>query len=285
MGQERIAVTGSTGQLGGRVARRLAAAGISQRLLVRDPRRAPALPGAEVRVASYGDRAALAPALEGIETLLFVSASEARDRLDQHFAVVDAAARAGVRHVVYTSFFGAAPDAVFTLARDHWATEQRLAGAGFAVTYLRDNLYLDFFPSMVGRDGAIRGPAGKGRVAAVAQDDIADVAAAVLRNPAMHAGRTYDLTGPSALTLDEAAAALGRHLGRPVRYVDESLEEAYRSREPYGAERWQVEAWVSTYTAIEAGELARVSPDVERVAGHAPVGLEEVLRRQGAAPP
>ncbi|HET9595544.1 MAG TPA: SDR family oxidoreductase [Anaeromyxobacteraceae bacterium] len=274
-----IAVTGSTGRLGGRVARRLAAQGVPQRLVVRDPARAPTLPGAEVRAASYGDRAALGRALEGVETLLFVSAAESRDRLRQHATVVEAAAASGVRHVVYTSFFGAAPDATFTLARDHAATEALLRDAGVAWTFLRDNLYLDFFPMMVGDDGVIRGPAGQGRAAAVAQDDIADAAAAVLRDPAPHASRTYDLTGPAALGLDEVAEALAQHLGRSVRYVEETVEEAYRSRERYGAERWQVDAWVSTYLAIAAGELERVTRDVERVAGHPATPLAQVLRR------
>jgi NAD(P)H dehydrogenase (quinone) len=273
----RLAITGATGRLGGRVARRLSELGVAQRLVVRDARRAPALPRAEVRVASYADGAALARALQGVETLLFVSASESPTRLAQHFSVVDTAASCGVQHVVYTSFFGAAPDATFTLARDHWATEQRLREAKLSFTFLRDNLYLDFIPLMVGDDGVIRGPAGRGRVAAVAQDDIADVAAVVLRDPGAHSGIAYDLTGPAALTLDEVASVLSRHVGRKVRYEEESVEEAYRSRARYGAEKWQVDAWVSTYTAIRAGDLARLTPDVERVAGHAPLGLEQVL--------
>jgi NAD(P)H dehydrogenase (quinone) len=273
----RIAVTGSTGRLGGRVARRLAERGVTQRLVVRDAGRAPSLPGAEVRVASYGDRAALVEALRGVETLLFVSASESPDRLRQHFTLADAAAAAGVSHVVYTSFVGAAPDATFTLARDHGATEDRLRASGIGVTFLRDNLYLDFFPMMLGKDDVIRGPAGHGRVAAVAQDDIADVAAAVLRDPEPHRGRAYELTGPVASTLDEVAAALTRHLGRPVRYIEETVDEAYRSRAAYGAEKWQVDAWVSTYLAIRDGELERVTGDVERVAGHPPIGFDQVL--------
>jgi NAD(P)H dehydrogenase (quinone) len=276
----RIAITGATGRLGGRVARRLAEQGVGQRLIVRDARRAPGLPGSEVRVASYGDRDALARVLAGVELLLFVSAAEAPDRLQQHFTLVDAAVSAGVKHVVYTSFFGAAPQATFTLARDHFATEERLRAAGLGFTFLRDDLYLDFFPMMVGADGAIRGPAGRGRVAAVAQDDIADVAVAVLRRPEPHLGQTYELTGPEALRLDDVAARLARHLGRPVTYVEESVDEAYRSRQRYGAEQWQVDAWVSTYLAIRAGELERVTADVERVAGHPATRLDEVLARR-----
>ncbi len=193
-----VAVTGATGRLGGRVARRLAAAGVPQRLLVRDTGRAPQLPGSDVVQA--GDADAVRLALHGVDTVLMVSASETPDRVDQHRTFVDAAAAAGVRHVVYVSFYGAAPDVTFTLARDHWATEEHLRATGLAFTFLRDNLYADFFPMMTGADGVIRGPAGDGRVAAVAQDDIADAAVVVLRDPGSHAGCTYELTGPQALT-------------------------------------------------------------------------------------
>ena len=110
-------------------------------------------------------------------------------------------------------------------------------------------------------DGAIRGPADDGRVALVAQDDIAAaVAFAVLREPTAHAGRTYDLTGPEELALAEVAAVLSAVTGRAVLYVPATVEEALASRAFYGAPDWQVEAWVSIYTAIAAGEMAGVRP-------------------------
>jgi uncharacterized protein YbjT (DUF2867 family) len=171
-----------------------------------------------------------------------VSASETPDRVDQHRTFVDAAAAAGVAHVVYISFYGAAPDATFTLARDHWLTEQHIRERGLTFTFLRDNLYADFIPLMPGADGVIRGPAGDGRVAAVAQDDIADVATAILRDPVPHVGRTYDLTGPAALTFAEAADILTALTGREVTYRAETIEEAYASRAGYGAPDWQVDA-------------------------------------------
>ncbi|MGY1743311.1 MULTISPECIES: SDR family oxidoreductase [unclassified Blastococcus] len=273
-----IAITGSTGRLGGRIARRLADAGVPQRLLVRDPARAPGLPGAEAVRAEYADRDAVRTALEGVETVLMVSASETPDRVDRHRAFVDAAAAAGVGHLVYVSFYGAAPDATFTLARDHWATEEHVRASGPAHTFLRDDLYADFAVHLIGDDGVIRGPAGDGRVAMVAQDDIADAAAAVLRDPAAHAGATYDLTGPEELTLAEVARVLTRVTGDPVGYVPETVEEAYASRASYGAPDWQVDAWVSTYTAIAAGEMAGVSPAVPDLTGHPARTLEQVLR-------
>jgi uncharacterized protein YbjT (DUF2867 family) len=274
-----IAVTGATGRLGNRVARRLSAAGHGQRLLVRDPARAPQLPGAAVARADFADRDTVREALSGIRTVLMVSASETLDRVDQHRAFIDAAASAGVEHLVYVSFCNAAPDATFTLARDHWATEQHIRSTGMSFTFLRDNLYADFFPAMVGADGVIRGPAGNGRVAAVAQDDIADAATAILTDSSGHAGRTYDLTGPEALTLHEVAEILSDATGRAVTYHPETLDEAYRSRATYGAPDWQVDAWVSTYTAIAAGELAEVSDVIPVLTGHPATALADLLRR------
>jgi NAD(P)H dehydrogenase (quinone) len=277
-----LGVTGSTGNLGGRVARLLAAAGTEQRLVVRDLSRAPRLPSATAAEASYGDFEAVRRALDGLTTVLMVSGSESATRVEEHKTFVDAAADAGIRHLVYISFYGASPDATFTLARDHFATEEHIKSSGVEWTFLRDNLYLDFFPMLAGPDGVIRGPAGAGMVAAVAQDDIADAAVAVLRDPAAHVGRTYSLTGPEAITLPEAAAVMSRSLGRPFAFENETLAEAYASRASYGAPEWQVDAWVSTYTAIAAGELAHVTSDVQRLTGRAPKSLERLLRRVSA---
>jgi NAD(P)H dehydrogenase (quinone) len=277
-----LAVTGATGGLGGRVARRLADRGVAQRLVVRDPAGAPELPGAEVVRAAYGDGEAMRRALDGVDTLLLVSASEDVDRVRLHTGAVDAAVAAGVRRIVYTSFLACAPDATFTFARDHWHTEQHVRGSGLRHTFLRDSLYLDYVPLLVGGDGVIRGPAGDGRVAAVARDDIADAVVAVLLGDG-HDGRTYDLTGPEAFTLHQAAEALSRASGRSVTYRAETLDEAYASRAGYGAPHWEVTGWVTTYTAIAAGELDVVTDDVARVAGHPPMGLAEFLRRNPAS--
>jgi uncharacterized protein YbjT (DUF2867 family) len=232
-----------------------------------------------VAVAEYADGAAVRAALAGASTVLMVSGAEHPDRVAQHRSFIDAASAAGVGHLVYTSFFGAAPDATFTLARDHWATEEHLRASGLPHTILRDNLYADFLPLLADDRGVIRGPAGSGRVAAVAIDDVADAALAVVLRPAEHAGATYSLTGPAALTLAEAAEILTRAGGRPVSYEPETLAEAYASRERYGAPRWQVDAWVSTYTSIASGELAEVTDDVPRLAGHPARSLAEIVSR------
>jgi uncharacterized protein YbjT (DUF2867 family) len=272
-----IAVTGSTGRLGSRVARGLSELGIEQRLLVRDSTRAPALPSSHLATADYGNGTAVKAALTGAHTVFMVSAAETPDRVQQHLTFIDAAVAAGVQRIVYVSFFDASPTATFTLARDHWATEEHLRSTGVAHTILRDNIYADFTPHFMSTDGSIRGPAGEGRTAVVAQADIAEVAIAVLTGDGAYDGRTLNLTGPAALTMYEIASIVGDHLGRTVSYIPETIEEAYASRAAYGAPKWQLDAWVSTYAAIAAGEFARVTEDIEEVTGHAALALEQVL--------
>ncbi|BCJ35686.1 NAD(P)-dependent oxidoreductase [Actinocatenispora thailandica] len=272
-----IAVTGASGQLGGLIARLLAVAGERTRLIGRSAARLPVLPGGTpAPVQDYADGASMGRALAGTDTLLLVSATEAPDRVEQHAAAIDAAGRAGVRRIVYVSFVGAAPDATFTFARDHWHTEQYLTASGLAHTVLRDNLYLAGLPAMVGDDGVLRGPGGTGRVAAVAHEDVAAVAATVLTGDGFD-GVTLDVTGPEALTLSEAAEVIGRFAGRPVHYEAETEQQAYASRARYGAPDWAVAGWVSSYLAIAAGELAAVRPTVPDLTGYPARTLADFL--------
>ncbi|MGW7050726.1 NmrA family NAD(P)-binding protein [Streptomyces sp. NPDC054887] len=282
-----IAVTGASGRIGGAVARRLAGAGVSQLLLGRDPARLPDLPGAvKAGPASYGDAAAMSAAVDGAGTLFLVSAHENPDRVRSHKSAVDAALAAGVERIVYVSLLGAAPDATFTFARDHWHTEQYIRSTGVRHTFLRDGFYQAAFPAMAGKDGVIRGPAGDGRVSAVAHDDIADAAAAVLlaelEDLDSHDGATYELTGPQALSLAGIARELSRVAGRPVTYVPETHEEAYASRERFGAEPWEVQGWVSSYEAMANGELAAVSDAVPRLTGRPATAFADFLRENPA---
>ncbi|MFC0847943.1 NAD(P)H-binding protein [Streptomyces noboritoensis] len=263
-----IAVTGASGAIGGRVARRLAERGVATRLVGRRAERLPELAGAvKAAGAAFGDAAAMRGALAGAEDMLMVSAHESPGRVQDHITAVDAAVAAGVRRIVYVSFLGAAPDATFTFARDHWHTEQYIRGTGLAYTFLRDSLYLSGLAAMAGPDGVIRGPAGHGRVSGVAHDDIADVATAVLMEEG-HDGVTYDVTGPAPLTLADVAAELSRVTGREITYLPETREEAFASRAGYGAEEWEVTGWVSSYEAIAAGEMATVADTVPRLTGH-----------------
>jgi uncharacterized protein YbjT (DUF2867 family) len=273
-----IAVTGATGAVGGKVAELLAVRGIAQRLVLRDPARAPQLPGVESvrQIADYGHADDVHRALDGVDTLFLVPAQEAADRLQRHFAAVDAAAAAGVRKITYLSFVAATAGSTFTLGRDHWATEQRVRASGVAWTFPRMNLYLDFLPQMVTGADAIEGPADDGRTAFVTRDDVAGVCAALLAEGG-HDGETHDVTGPEAITLAEVAARMSAASGRHIVFRDQTMDEAYASRAVYGAPDWQVEAWVSTYVAIANGDVAEVTDTVRRFTGRPATNLADFL--------
>jgi uncharacterized protein YbjT (DUF2867 family) len=280
-----IAVTGATGILGGRVAARLAGRDdVALRLVVRDPARAPRLTGARVAAApgGYADGPGLTAALEGAHTLYLVSAAEAEDRLQQHLTAVSAAADAGVQRIVYTSFLGASPHAVFTLARQHAATEDAISATGVRATFLRHAMYADFVPFFATRqDGraVVAAPAGEGRASFVSRDDLADVgAAALLDDSGALDGRTLDVTGPAALSLDEAVAVLAEVTGLPAEYRRETVEEAWASRRPSGHPDWEIEGWVTSYLAIAAGEMAPVTDVVGELTGHPARTVAEHLR-------
>lgn len=276
-----IALTGATGAVGSRVAHLLAAEH-PLRLLVRDPDRAPQVDAEFAVFSGYTDGDGARAGLQGCDTLLLVSGRESANRVAEHRAMVQTAAAAGVAKIVYLSFQGAAPDATFTFARDHFHTEQLIAASGLDHVFLRDSLYLSALAGLAGPDGVIRGPAGDGAVAGVSHDDVAAVAVRVLVDHRWD-GTTMDVTGPAALTLTEVADELSRVSGREIRYVEETEEDAYASRAHFGAADFEVRGWVTSYQAIAAGELAPVSDTVEQVAGRPPASLHEVLRADPAA--
>lgn len=274
-----LAVTGSTGEVGGRVARRLAEVGVSQRLLIRDVASSPDLPGAvPVAVSDYGNYDEMAAALSGAKDLFLVSFREAEDRLQQHLTAVDAAVAAGVERIVYLSFLDASADSTFKLGRQHFATEQHIEASGVAYVFLRSSLYTDFIPFFTGDDGVIRAPAADGKVSWVCRDDIADAVVAALGDESLRANR-FENTGPEALDMTETAGLLTRVTGARIRYEVETEEEAWQSRRTSGAPEWEIEGWVSSYLAIANGELALVSSDIERLTGSTPVDAETFLRR------
>jgi NAD(P)H dehydrogenase (quinone) len=311
MSKVKLAVTGSTGVLGRSIAEGLAARGLEQRLVVRDPARAPQLPGAQVaQVASYADPRGMGKALAGIETLFFVSAHDsigvihrarmsgrpvpALDRVHDHIAAVAAAAAAGVERIVYLSFMNPHPDSTFLLAREHSATEEFIRSTGLAFTFLRPCLYMDKVAQHVARSDVIRVPAGDGRAAWVARDDVADVAIAVMSGSG-HDGMAYDITGPEALTMVETAEKLSAALGRTITYEAQTPHEARTTRAisrmdemeaariaatGEGVTDLEVEIWISHYVQIATGEVARVSDTVPRVCGRRAVSLTEFLERR-----
>jgi uncharacterized protein YbjT (DUF2867 family) len=274
MPQPLIAITGATGVVGGFVAERLADQGANLRMIVRDTVGAPNIAGVDVAVASdYSATDEMAAALEGADTLFLVSARENEHRLEQHYSAIDAAVAAGVSRVVYTSFAGAAPNSVFTLGRDHYATEQAIVESGMAYVFQRSNLYADILPHFAGSDGIIRGPAGDGRFAPVTRSDVADVALRLLTDDSRD-GEIFNVTGPERVSLRHIANRLTALTGKLFEYQQETEADAYASRAHFGASDWQLEAWVSTYLAIAEGEFDIVTESTKLLSGHEPTSFE-----------
>ena len=273
-----IGNTDPSGQVGGRVAQRVAARGIRQRLIDLPGSQVPDLPHSErATMTGYADHDSMQEALAGVETLFLVPVREHPERVSVHTAAVDAAVAAGVRRIVYSSFLGAGSDSTFTLARDHFATEEHIRSKGVAFTFLRGSAYLEVLRWIIGSDGVIRGPAGDGRLAPVARDDMADTVAAVLTSDGAHDGETHDVTGPESISLQQVADEFSLVTGKKIAYVNETPEEAWKSRRASGAADWQIAAWVSTYFQIAGGELDVVSDTVPRITGHLGVSLREFL--------
>lgn len=222
-----IVVTGATGQLG-----RLVVEGLKEQLpadqivaAVRSPEKAADL-GVTVRKADYNEPETLPAALEGADKVLLISGNEVGSRVPQHQAVVEAAQKAGVAHVVYTS----APKAdtsPLILAPEHKATEEIVRDSGLTFTLLRNGWYNENYEQTVQQavqTGSFIGSAGEGKTASAARADYAAAAVAVLTGEG-HENKIYELSGDVAWTRAELSATISEATGKPVVYTDLAPEQ------------------------------------------------------------
>lgn len=220
-----IAVTGATGQLGRLVLEELLKTRAPESIaaLVRSPDKARDLAarGLQVREADYSRPSTLEATLKGVDRLLLISSSEIGQRVDQHRAVIDAARRAGVQRLVYTSLLHA-DTSVLGLAGEHRETEAMVRSSGLPFVILRNGWYTENYTAAVPAalaHGALLGSARDGRIASAARADYAAAAAAALRDD-VETGRVYELAGDTAYSLAELAAEISRLSGKAVRYQD-----------------------------------------------------------------
>ena len=275
----KIAVTGVTGNLGGMVSRLCKKNGIEVRNLARNVEKAEKLGFSNVFKSNYDKSGDTVKSLEGIEVLFMVSGSENPNRVQQHKDFIDAAKIAGVSHVIYLSFYNASKNSIFTLGRDHYATEEYIKENGFKYTFLRDNFYMDFFVDLCREYGEIKGPAGNGKVSAVVRSDVSEVAAKILENPEKWGNQTLNMTGPEELSMTEFVKTVSEYFGKEIKYIEETVEEAYESRKIWKAEQWEYDSWVSTYTAIAENKQSGISNDIEKVLGRKATSLVEYLEK------
>ena len=275
----KILVTGATGTVGGEVVKSLFRKGVSFRAMVRDAEHAGilrSLPRTEVVVGDFDDPASLDRALRGMEQAFLLTPSTERAQTRQ-LAFVEAARREGVRHIVKLSQWGADRNSPVRFLRYHAAVEAAIRDSDIACTFLRPNLFMQgllAFRATIVESGRFYACAGDAKIAVVDVRDIAGVATAALTEPG-HGSKTYDLTGPAALTHAEMATQLGAALGKPVAFVDVAPREMRGALLEAGMPEWQADGLLEDYAHYRRAEAAEVTSGVKDATGKAPRPFSE----------
>ncbi|RBY90842.1 SDR family oxidoreductase [Blastococcus sp. TF02A-26] len=280
-----IVVTGATGHLGRLVVEELLTRGVPAEEVVAGGRRVEELTGLAgrgVRVAriDYDDPATLDAALGTGDRLLLVSGSEPGARLQQHRNVLDAATRAGVALLGYTSILRA-DDSPLALAEDHRQTEADIRASGLPAVLLRNGWYTENYAQALQEaqaTGSISASAGDGRVASATRADYAAAAAAVLAGEG-HEGAVYELSGDTAWTIDELAAAAAEVLGREVSHRRLTTDEHVATLTGVGLDEPTARFVAGMDAAIAQGALDSTTGDLSRLAGRPTTPLVEALRQ------
>jgi NAD(P)H dehydrogenase (quinone) len=279
-----IIVTGASGQLGRLVAEQLLDRVPPSEVVLatRRPRAIAELEqrGASVREADFDDPATLGPAFAGGTRMLLISTDAMGRRTDQHRAAIEAAAAAGVRHVAYTSLTNPVPGhPTGVVADENRETEEILQASGLDWTVLRNAAYAELqvpLGALAVTFGKLVSNAGDGRIAPISRHDCAAAAVAVLTGEG-HEGRTYEITGPEALTQADIAALFAEVSGRPVRVVAMSDRRIVRGLMRIGTPKAVARAIADLGVATREGYFDVVDPAFEAITGHPPRALREVL--------
>jgi uncharacterized protein YbjT (DUF2867 family) len=281
-----ILVTGSTGLTGSELVRRLSAKGIPSRALVRNLAKSNALqslPNVEIVQGDLARPESLTEALRGVDRAILISSSDPT-MLETQSSFIEAARKAGVRHVVKLSGIIPELDSPFRFARMHAEIEKRLEESGLAYTHLRAGEFMPSYfrqvPSIVAR-GVLALPMGDATIASVDIGDLAEVAIAVLTTSG-HEGMTYPLTGPESLSMVEVAEKLSAAIGKTVRYVDVPPEEANKARLAAGMPPYLAEGLDELFAERREGKESRVWPTIKDVFGLEPTTFDQFATRNVA---
>jgi NAD(P)H dehydrogenase (quinone) len=293
----KIVITGASGQYGRSLTDKLIAQGRAADLILitRTPDKLThrTEQGCDVRYGDFDKPETLVAAVQGADSMMLISGTRVGARVIQHKAAIDAAASAGVKHIVYTSFIGIDDDANPAEVRhDHIETERLIKASGCAWTMLRDAHYADAMIVMAGpgvmQTGKWFGNAGEGREAMVWREDCVESAAAVLLEDG-HADKTYNITGPDLQTFAEMAVLLAEITGVAIEYVPLDDAGQYAMFDAMGIPRrpvddltvggipWNSDDMVTFGAAIRGGFLEICSGDVEKLTGHKPRSVRQMI--------
>ncbi|WP_313071438.1 SDR family oxidoreductase [Atlantibacter hermannii] len=278
-----IAVTGATGQLGQLVINELLTTYNAQDIvaIVRNPAKAQALAqkGVQVREADYGNSAALAQALQGVEKLLLISSSEVGQRAPQHRNIINAAKSAGVQLIAYTSLLHA-DTSPLGLRAEHIETENDLAQSGIPFVLLRNGWYSENYLASVPaalEHGAFIGSAGDGKIASASRQDYAAAAAKVLSLD-NQAGKVYELAGDEAWTLTELAEKLSALTGKSVVYQNLSEADFAAALQNAGLPEGFARLLADSDVGASKGGLYDDSHQLSRLIGRPTTSIDDSLK-------
>ncbi len=276
-----ILITGATGQVGSHVVRQLSTEGKQFRALVRSQEKAAAMdaPSVEAVIGDFSQSETLDAALTGIEKLFLLSVGSP-DQVELQGNVIEAAQRAGVRHIVKLSILGTSPDAPTGLGRWHAQTEEQIRESGIAYTFLRPGSFMQnlmMSADTIKTQGAIYAPMRDGKFSPVDARDIAAVAVATLTEDG-HKGKTYDITGPEAVSYADVAKKISAAIGKTVTYVDVPPEAARQGMLDAGLPEWVVDDLSILNEIYASGQAAEVSPVVAEVAKKEPITFDQFAR-------
>jgi uncharacterized protein YbjT (DUF2867 family) len=281
-----ILVTGATGLNGRELLSRLSTRGVPARALVRNMAKAgglATLPGVEIVTGDMAQPESLAEPLRGVERAMLISSSDPM-MFEVQANFIDAARKAGVKHVVKLSGIMPELDSPFRFARMHGEIERKLEESGLAYTHLRAGEFMHAYfrqvPAIVGK-GMFFLPMEDARIASIDVGDIAEVAALVLTGTG-HEGKTYPLTGPEALTMAEVAQKLSAVTGKTIRYVNVDPEDAKKAQRAAGLPDYMVDALAELFAERRKGKESQVSPVAATLLGRPATSFDEFATRHAA---
>jgi NAD(P)H dehydrogenase (quinone) len=282
----KILVTGAGGHLGRRVVELLLEGGATNVVAgSRDPGKL-AFDGVETRKVDFADIATLDAAFADIDQLLIVSTDvigELRQKLQ--VAAVEAAGRAGVKHIVYTSLTNPGPDSAVTLAPDHHLTETAIEATGASATFLRNAVYMDMLlqalpPALA--SGQWYTAQGQGKIARITREDCARAAAAALLAGPQGKKRIVEVAGSELLTAEETAAIVSDVTGKPITVVHLDDDALAAGMVGAGLPPEIARLLVSFETATRLGQ-SEVKSQFAELVGTQPTSLRDYLTANRSA--
>jgi uncharacterized protein YbjT (DUF2867 family) len=279
-----ILVTGGTGAIGGELLRLLSEAGVPARALARDPPKAQTVAGITWIAGDLSKPETLTPAFDGADTL-FLLTSYYEDMVElQHNAIV-AARAAGIGHVVKVSAFAASDHSRAPVGRWHYQVEQELRESGMGWTILRPHHFMQNLLAQrdyIVNDGVVYSASGDGKIPYVDARDVAAVAFVTLTQPG-HLGKTYVVTGGEAISYREAAQIIGAVIGKPLRFVDESPDQARERRVREGLPPAVIESALAISAYQRAGgKTVTITTTVAELTGRPPRTFAEFAHAHAA---